>query len=155
MSVRSSSTGTGPPEDDYLEELFDAEQASPARRYELSRRADEQFLSALARHPSAVAVSSWRRQELSATSGTPTDRFPPNRRLIEIWCDCPAEVAAERFFARVRHSAHGDRQRDRAATIEQFRRLARAGPIGLCRVVSVDATTSCDADAVVRRLDES
>ena len=99
--------------DDVLERLFDEHQADVGQRQQLSRLADENFLAELGRFPSMVAVSFWRRHELSATSGTPVDRFPPQRRVIEVWCDCDPAVALDRFFTRHRHPAHGDSTRDR------------------------------------------
>lgn len=141
--------------DDYLEELFGAENADPERRRELSRRADELLLGDIGRHRSAVVVSFWRRVELSATSGTPVDRLPSAGELVEVWCDCRPEIALDRFFARRRHPAHGDEHRDRAATLKDFRRLAMLGPLGAGRLVRVDTNGELDIDDVLTRLPAS
>lgn len=135
--------------DDYLEALFEIDRAP---RDLLSRRADESFLDAVASERRAVAVSFWRRPEMSTTSGTPTDRLPHDRAVIEIWCDCPAEVAHRRFFSRTRHHAHGDEQRDRSTTLTQLRRLSELGPLGIERVLRVDTTEQPDIDDLVDRL---
>ena len=101
--------------DDFLETLFDTDQG---QRNELSRGADELFLEAIAQRPQAVAVSFWRRSELSESSGTPFDRFPAGRQIVEVWSDCPVDVAHRRFFSRSRHSSHRDEERDRAETLD-------------------------------------
>ncbi|MEM8618547.1 MAG: AAA family ATPase [Actinomycetota bacterium] len=136
--------------DDFLEALLDTDDAP---RQVLSRRADEHFLDAVASAPTAVAVSFWRRSEVSATSGTPIDRFPADRHVIEVWCDCPVHTAHARFFARSRHSGHGDDRRNRAETLEQLQRLAELGPLRLGPLIRVDTNAPLDADWLVRQLD--
>ncbi|MEM9513553.1 MAG: AAA family ATPase [Actinomycetota bacterium] len=136
--------------DDFLEDLFAT--SLDVTRHALSRQADEHFLEAVWREPEAAAVSFWRRTELSTTSGTPIDQFPTNRRLIEVWCDCPPVVAHQRFFARVRHSAHGDQRRDRVETLAQFQRLAQLGPLGVGHLIRVDTNQRVDIDDIGRQL---
>lgn len=93
-------------------------------------------------------VSFWRRAELSDTSGTPIDRFPPARELIQVWCDCSPKIAFDRFFARERHPAHGDR----VATLNRLRRLAELGPLDIGRLVRINTTDGLDGDAIMHRL---
>ncbi len=135
--------------DDVLERLFETDQAP---REVLSRRADDVFLDAVSFERRAVAVSFWRRPELSTTSGTPTDRLPRDRPVTEIWCDCPAEVAHRRFFSRTRHPAHEDEHRDRAETMAQLRRLSELGPLGIGRLLRIDTTEDVITEAIVERL---
>ncbi len=135
--------------DDFLETLFETDHG---QRDELSRRADELFLEAVAQQPQAVAVSFWRRSELSENSGTPIDRFPAGRQIVEVWCDCPVDVAHRRFFSRSRHASHRDEERDRADTLDQLRQVAALGPLGLGRLVRVDTTEPPDADALIGSL---
>ncbi len=135
--------------DDFLESLFDSDDGC---RHELSRRADELFLAAVAHEPRAVAVSFWRRPELSETSGTPIDRFTTDRHVVEVWCDCPIEVAHRRFFSRSRHPRHGDADRNRAETLDQLRRVAALGPIGIGRLVRVNTTGPLDTESLKRLL---
>lgn len=133
--------------DDFLETLFDR---SKAPRHELSRKADELFLAAVTHEPRAVAVSFWRRPELSETSGTPIDRFPTDRQVVEVWCDCPVELARERFFSRSRHPRHGDADRNRAETLDQLRQVAAFGPLGVGPLVRVDTALPLDPESVKR-----
>jgi thymidylate kinase len=135
--------------DDVLERLFDEYQADAAQREQLSRSADEIFLAEVGSLPSVVAVSFWRRHELSATTGTPIDRFPSRRQMIEVWCDCDPAIALDRFFARERHPAHGDAARDRESTARQLRRLADLGPLGVGHLVIVDTSRTVDIEAMI------
>jgi predicted kinase len=128
--------------DDFLEGLFpDVGAVTPEERTKLSRQADDEFCRAVLSVPAGVLVSFWRRSELSATSGTPIDWLADLPNVVEVYCDCPPEVAEERFARRVRHPAHGDAVADRAERLERFRALYRLGPLGLARVVNVDATS--------------
>lgn len=136
--------------DDDLEAGFAAAGPGPVDRSALSRAADGAFRAraqARAVDPACrglVLVSFWRRPELSATSGTPTDWVPalagPGGDVVELWCRCPPEVAAARFVARRRHPGHGDAARSSEGLLAGFRALDALGPVGLGRLVMVDTT---------------
>jgi len=139
--------------DDYLEDLFETDNVSSEERSELSRRADELMLADVAESVSSVVVSFWRRSELSRTSGTPIDRFPSSDEVVELWCDCPVEVAVDRFLSRRRHRAHGDDFKSRAEILNQFERLAGLGPLGVGRVVRVDTAGPVDVASLLELID--
>ena len=139
--------------DDFLECLFpNAGVVTTEERARLSRRADDEFRRAALNVSAAVLVSFWRRTELSATSGTPIEWLADLPNLVELYCDCPPEVAAERFARRVRHAAHGDAAADRQERLERFRALHRLGPLGLARVVKVDAAAPVNVDDLIASL---
>lgn len=106
--------------DDFLEGLLDGHAAVDAQlRHALSRQSDRDFQRAAEASSGAVLVSFWRREDLSSTSGTPTDWLGlPN--VVEMHCACSPTVAATRFVARQRHTGHGDARRSADELARQF-----------------------------------
>ena len=114
--------------DDILEALFDSMGCeNREQRHRLSRASDEVLFRMAASCGPAVLVNWW-------NHNTAPDRL----RLIadsvvEVFCDCPIEVAAARFETRQRHPGHLDRLRtpeERAEGIRQLRESYR-GPLRL------------------------
>jgi predicted kinase len=69
--------------------------------------------------------------------------------VVEVHCDCPAEVAVARYDARTRHEVHWLK----TATLTTMERYDR--PIGIGSLITVDTTAPIDVAAVaaeVRRL---
>lgn len=66
-------------------------------------------------------------------------------RLVEVRCECPPEVAAERFAARatIGHAVQ------RYTSLDPARMLAYSRPVGIGELVSVDTTRPIDLNAVV------
>jgi predicted kinase len=144
--------------DDILETLFDhVGVASPDDRGRLSRASDAVMESLADASTGAVLTSHWRREELSAVSGTPTAwlRDQPAGTVVEVYCDCPPALAAQRFVERTRHPGHVDGDRTAEDLRAQFEPLAALGPWQLGALVRVDTTRPVDAAAlahVVRSL---
>lgn len=151
--------------DDDLEAGFAAAEAAgsgPIDRSALSRAADAAFRAraeARAADPACgglVLVSFWRRPELSATSGTPTDWVPalagPGGDVVELWCRCPPEVAVARFVARRRHPGHGDAARSPEVLLASFRALDALGSVGIGRLVAADTTAVGGEDGLLTEL---
>ncbi|WP_218028381.1 AAA family ATPase [Nocardia yamanashiensis] len=63
------------------------------------------------------------------------------RRVVEVWCDIPAEVARARYAARTRAAVHRDRER-LAGDWNDW--AAHAAPLGLAPVVVVDTSRPVD-----------
>jgi len=142
--------------DDFLEALFaDEPEVDPHRRSALSRRADAIMESEAKSSPGAVLVSFWRREELSATSGTPTSWLRDSPRTIELHCVCDPEVATARFLTRSRDPNHGDAARHAAQLLHQFKALAVLGPLAIAPVVYVNTEAEVDLDAVVASLNRA
>ncbi|MEV0246355.1 ATP-binding protein [Nocardia sp. NPDC050712] len=71
------------------------------------------------------------------------------RRIVEVWCDLPAEVAKSRYAARQRAAIHRDRER-LAGSWDRW--AAEAEPLGLTPVVLVDTTGTVDYAALAERV---
>jgi hypothetical protein len=139
--------------DDLLEASFaTAGTISPEVRADLSRKADTLMRKRVELRDRAVLVSFWRRPELSATSGTPTDWLFGLPDVIEVHCSCRPETAAHRFIERSRNAAHGDDAADPTEILAQFRALHALGPLGVGRLVEVDTELSPNLAAVLRRI---
>jgi predicted kinase len=69
-------------------------------------------------------------------------------RLVEVRCECPPEVARERYAARAAlgHPAQ------RYTELDEARLIAYGRPVGLGPLVSVDSTGPVDAEDVARRI---
>lgn len=68
---------------------------------------------------------------------------------VEIWCDCPGDLARERMLTRPRHPVHPD-----ALRLENHwdTWVATAGPLALTPVVRVDTSRSVDIPALAETL---
>lgn len=138
--------------DEYLDALFDSEPLTdPGRRS--AGVPMKQFVSEALATDEAVVVSSWRRPELSESSGTPTAGLEQSVDLVEVFCDCPPLVAIRRFEARRRHVRHDDQIRGNNDLLNQFTALASLGPIGVGSLVCVDTSTYVDVDAVTAAIE--
>ena len=139
--------------DDILESLFESIGVeTPEERSRLSRASDAVLCSVAKTSQGAVLSSFWRQPSLSATSGTPTDWLGgvPDGMVVEVLCDCPPRLSAERYAARGRHRGHFDVRKKRDDLIWQFEQLAAAGPLGLGPLLRVDTTATVDVETVAR-----
>jgi predicted kinase len=137
--------------DDILETLFDhLGVASPEDRNRLSRASDAVMECLAEASRGAVLTSFWRREELSDVSGTPTAWLRDRRAgtVVEVHCDCPPALAAQRFVERTRHPGHVDEGRRLADLLGQFESLAALGPFRLGRLVRVDTSRPVDAATI-------
>lgn len=135
--------------DDILEELFpDGEVARPLR-HQLSRRADTLLQERVRAAPAAIAVSFWRRTEVSSIAGTPWAWLAMLPDLVEIHCTCSAAIASERFLQRTRHRGHGDHLRPRSELVEGLALQEGLGALGVgARTITVDTSQPVDIVAV-------
>ena len=137
--------------DDILEASFTrAAPIDPEERFLLSRRADGNLRKRAEYLGRAILVSFWRRPELSATSGTPTEWIARLPQVIEVHCTCAPETAATRFLARSRHPGHGDADKDPGEILAQFQGLAALGPLGVGPLVEVSTETAPSITPVLR-----
>lgn len=142
--------------DDLLEALFDGRRdpdvaATGDERRRLSRAADEEFIEAARRSDGAILVSFWRRDELSATAGTPTDWLSRLGDLIELHCRCDPAVAADRFVQRRRNPGHGDPTELTDEIVARFRALDALGPLDVGPVCSVERNHRFEIDGRLSR----
>lgn len=71
------------------------------------------------------------------------------RRVVEIWCDVPADIARGRYSSRQRAAIHRDRERLEGNWDEW---AAQAAPLGLAPTVLVDTTRSVDLAALAEKV---
>ena len=64
---------------------------------------------------------------------------------LELWCDCPGEVARERMLTRPRHPVHPDALR---LETDWDTWVATAAPLGLTPVMRVDTSRAVDIPAL-------
>ena len=132
-----------------LEALFDSLGCDDRdQRYRLSRASDE-VLYALAESGAAVLVNWWNHDTAPARLRAITSS------LVEVFCDCPVEVAAARFAARRRHPGHLDQLRSPEEHEEGIRRTRETyqGPLRLSEpIVTVDTSRPLTPDTVVERV---
>ena len=139
--------------DDFLEMLLDRyTTVDSALRFRLSRQADDDMRTAAEASSGAVLVSFWRREELSATAGTPTGWLRSLPNVVEVHCACSPAIAEQRFLARRRHPGHGDATRDRDDVAAQLEAIAALGPLALGSVVRVDTEDVVDVEALIAEL---
>lgn len=140
--------------DDILEALFDGLGVGDAEwRNRLSRTADEVLRRLTDQTAGAVLASFWRHPQMTGESGTPTGWLSSlPGKIVEVYCVCSPEIAAERFSTRKRHDGHLDRDKRKDELVANFVRLAAHGPLGLGRLVSVDTDQVIDFDGILRQL---
>lgn len=140
--------------DEILEGLFESLGVGDAEwRSRLSRSADEVLRRLALQSSGAVLASFWRHPQSTGESGTPTswlNALPGP--VIEMYCACSAETAAERFLARQRHCGHLDDQKNPADVAAGFVQLESLGHLGVGALIRVDTGVAVDVETVVNRL---
>jgi hypothetical protein len=126
--------------DDILERLFDSKGTGDSIwRRTLSRQGDLIFRRESEDSKGALLVSLWHLPGMPLDSGTPTDwLIGLSNRIVNLHCECRAEVAAARFIERKRHLGHLDNARSREQVLASIQDLARLKPLEIGERVSVD-----------------
>ena len=136
--------------DDFLEALYG--ETLPSTREErrlLSRQSDRLFRDAATGARHAVLVSHWASPRGPEGTGTDSSWIDAHfARVIEVHCACSPETAAHRFIARRRHPGHLDHQRPPAQVIAWMQALAPAYPLACWPLITIDAQTAPDLDAL-------
>ena len=136
--------------DEILEGLFDALGCRDRdQRRRLSRASDEVLFRVAAASGAAVLVNWWNHDS------APGRLASISETAVEVFCDCPIEVAAARFEARVRHPGHLDHLRTAEENEQGIRMLRESyrGPLGLSEpLVRVDTSSPVDAEALLERV---
>ncbi|MBC7621199.1 MAG: AAA family ATPase [Candidatus Saccharibacteria bacterium] len=126
-------------------------------RKNLSQLADHEFRKLACKVDSAILVSWWKHPLSLVDSGTHTEWLTelPGKRT-EVHCNCSANVAAERFLARKRHTGHLDNRWTRLELIENFTHQAALGPLGIGEVIELDTGSPTElvnlVDQVIKAL---
>lgn len=133
-----------------LESLFDSlGWGTETQRHALSRAADSALLAVADENGRGVLVNWWHHDS------APRQLATLGGRLVEVFCDCPAPVAAQRFTARRRHPGHLDPEPSASEVATRVAPVERAfrGPLHLGGpLLTVDTTRAVDLDALTGRL---
>ena len=100
-----------------------------------------------------MLTSFWRVPGGSSHSGTPTDWIAArSTRVVEVYCVCDPEIAANRFVTRDRHTGHLDSTKQIEDVVSNFRNLVAKGHLGIGKLVQVDMSSEVDLDDVVSKV---
>ena len=92
---------------------------------------------------------------MPADTGTPIDWIEGSGYwIVEIYCECDVETAANRFYSRKRHPGHLDSLKTPDELRNQFTILAEMGPLGVGHLIRVDTTGIADVKKLVGELSE-
>lgn len=147
--------------DDILEALFTSRGVGDsAWRRALSRESDAIFQSEANSSHGAILVSFWHLPGMSQDSGTPTGWLSElSDVLVNLHCECRAELAAHRFAARKRHPGHLDNTKTQKQILTGIRDLARLERLRIGEMVSVDTSIEIGiedlAENIQRALDRA
>jgi adenylate kinase len=134
--------------DTILESLFETKGVESRR--DLSRESDVILQTQAAMLDGAVLVSHWRLPGMPLNSGSPTgwlSELPD--RIVNVHCECPTELSAERFYRRKRHPGHRDHERSYEDILMSIREVAGFGPLRIGPRVDVDTSDTVDLARVL------
>ena len=128
--------------DEILERLFDTKGIGDSKwRRELSRESDGILQSTASSSDGAVITSFWHVAGMPSDSGTPTEWIGElSGTVVNIHCDCPPHVAADRFLHRRRHPGHLDGTRTAAEVVASIEALVPYGPLAVGEPVVIDTS---------------
>lgn len=140
--------------DAILERLFESRGPGDFEwRRSLSRESDLILQMEAATLRGAILVSHWHLAGMPSDSGTPTGWICKlSDRVVNVNCECPAEVSAERFVSRKRHPGHLDDERSRVEILASIRGIASFGNIDVGPRIDVDTSQPPDLDVVLRQI---
>lgn len=141
--------------DDILERLFAARGVGDAAwRTTLSRESDLIFRSNAAESSGAILVSFWHQAGMDAQSGTATEWLQDlSPCIVNLHCDCPAEIAAERFLLRKRHPGHLDQNKSHAETVASLTSISQLAPLPIPDRIVVDTSEEVDIERLADKLE--
>jgi glucokinase len=88
---------------------------------------------------------------MPADSGTSTEWLTTlSRTLVNVHCECPAELAASRFAQRRRHPGHLDSTRSVAEVLASIQALPPMAYLGIGERIVIDTTTTIDRTLLVQ-----
>lgn len=139
--------------DEILESLFESHGIGDADwRRKFSRKSDEMFCRRASESDGAVLVSWWRLSGMEQSSGTPADWLPAlSDRIVQVHCECDAEIAAQRFSDRRRHLGHLDSTKSYTELLAGIQRLSLLDPksLKIGAIVNVDTSHEPDLEDAV------
>jgi hypothetical protein len=141
--------------DEILEAMFKSRGVGNAQwRTQLSRAADEALQESALRTDNAVVASWWRHPASRVDTGTPVEWLSSLPGVVvELYCVCSPQVAAERFVSRRRHEGHLDHLKTHAELLASFQQQAALGPLGVGRIVKVDTEGDVERRTLLAQID--
>jgi cytidylate kinase len=138
----------------FLEELFEEQGVGDSDwRRLLSLKSNDQFQKKAQLLDCAVLVSHWRPRNMPGLSGTPTEwLFGYFDKVIELYCECPLEVAVMRFKARKRHPGHLDSDRSFVETVKWMRQFDIYFPFMFENHIEVSTIEKVDLNYVIEKI---
>ena len=143
--------------DDVLERLFETRGVGDSSwRRVLSREADAIFQQEAEASNGAILVSFWRQPGMPAGSGTPVEWLAPlSLCVVNLHCDCPAEVASSRFSMRRRHPGHLDNAKPPEELTASIRSLERLRPLEIGIRVCADTREEPEIEDLASRISKA
>ena len=136
--------------DTILEALFDALGCPDTdERTRLSRASDEVLFSLAATAVNPILVNWWNHDSAGLRL------LPIAPAIVEVFCDCPVEMAAARFEARDRHPGHHDLRRSPADVKEWIKLMSDTyrGPLSVGGpLIRIDLRDNFDRDALLSQV---
>ena len=141
--------------DDILERLFESRGIGDAAwRRQISRESDAILRSTVESSDGAIVSSFWHVDGMDADSGTPTDWLRAlSTTIVNVHCECPPAIAADRFLRRARHPGHLDGARTARDVLASIQALAPYGPLAIGEPVVVDTTHPVPFDGLLSEVE--
>ena len=141
--------------DEFLERLFEARGVGDAVfRRELSRESDALLQASVSSSDGAVVTSFWHVPGMPADSGTPTEWLRDlSKTLVNVHCECPAEVSASRFVQRSRHRGHLDSSQSATEMLASIQTIPRHEHLGIGEPVVVATRQPVEPTFVLREVE--
>lgn len=142
--------------DHVLESLFDSlGVGDESWRARVSREADQILMSLVKQAAGAVVVSWWKHPLSKLASGTETGWLSSlPGKTVELHCQCPPELAVERFFNRNRHTGHLDELKSRSDELVKFKHASALGPLQVGPVIVCNSEVPHDLESILDRINE-
>lgn len=140
--------------DTILERLFESKGVGDIEwRRALSRESDIILQTEASASEGAVLVSHWHLPGMPLSSGTPTNWLSTlSNKVVNVHCECPVEVSAERFVRRKRHPGHLDHGKSHAEILSSIHEVASFGRLKVGPRVDVDTSETPELDTVLREV---
>lgn len=140
--------------DQILEALFGSLGVRDLAWRQLLSRASDAVMAELAETSrGAVLTSFWRHADVANMSGTPVHWVRElSSDIVEVYCDCSPSIALKRFTTRRRHPGHCDHERNLDELAKQFEAIAERSPLGVGRLIVIDANGQDSIDSHVQRI---
>jgi adenylate kinase len=140
--------------DAILERLFESKGVGDVEwRRTLSRESDLLLQAEATASKGAVLVSHWHLPGMPLNSGTPTSWLRElSDKVVNVHCECDAEIAAERFVQRRRHVGHHDDEKSPSEILASIRGVAHLGRLNIGPRLNVDTSQPPKLDVVLHQV---